>query len=146
MSEIPYIEETGPAERIICSWPFRLLLIAIALLVIYKGLTTMKMTIDLAQLKGEDMLVLLVNAWSVGWQSLGDWVSDSLDITSKFWRVAMPLMLKSGWTVLASYSFVRPIFAFEYIEDVLYYIMIALALIGVAFLIMYSMGFAVLRW
>ncbi len=146
MSEIPYIEETGPAERLICSWFFRVFLIAVALLVIYKGLTTMKMTIDLAQLKGEDMLVLLVNAWSVGWQALGDWVSDSLDITSKFWRTAMPILMKSAWTVLASYSFVRPIFAFEYIEDVLYYLMIALALIGVAFLIMYSMGFAVLRW
>jgi len=146
VAEIPYIDEAGPAERLICSWPFRIFLIGVALMVIYRGMVAMKTTINMSEINSEEMLALLVSAWSTGWEELGNWINDSLDIASRFWRAAMPLILKGTWTVFASYSFVRPIFSFEYIEDVLYYIMMALALVGVAFLIMYSMGFAVLRW
>jgi len=141
-----YLEEVSAGERLVCSWPFRLLLVGIALYVIYVGMRAMNTSISIGADEAEAVIATMIDAWGAGWAALGTRVSDYLGVESALWRRLIPLIMKGAWTVLASYSFVRPLFAYEYLEDLLNYVVIALALVGVAFIIMYSMGYAMVRW
>ena len=144
MVELPEIESESRLEGIICSWIFRALLLLFALAVIYIGMTNIQGNISIGFSK--DFIIILGKAWDTGWGIIGSYIAGLLRLKSTADVFIISTIVRNIYQSLVFYSFLRPLFTWEYLEDLAHYLIFVLAFIGMAFLIMYLIGIIVIKW